>query len=93
MAIKPYLNFRHLIFIAAIALGMSLLVFPPASLTSQESKAATLVIIIMSAWATGIFPEHLTALFFFFFSMLFSVAPAHVIFSGFGTTTFWLVFG
>ncbi|MEW6674311.1 MAG: SLC13 family permease, partial [Thermodesulfobacteriota bacterium] len=47
----------------------------------------------MSAWATGIFPEHLTALFFFFFSMLFSVAPAHVIFSGFGTTTFGLVFG
>ena len=93
MIIKSYLNFRLLFFALAIALGLGLLLFPPASFSPEELKTAALVIIIMSSWATGIFPEHLTALFFFFFAMLFSVAPAHVIFSGFGTTVFWLVFG
>jgi len=93
MALKLYLNFRFLFFLLAIALGLGLLVFPPASLTPEEAKTAALVIIVISSWATGIFPEYLTALLFFFFAMLFSIAPAQVIFSGFGATIFWLVFG
>ncbi|MDF1591117.1 MAG: SLC13 family permease [Desulfobacterales bacterium] len=93
MAIKPFINFRLIFFVLAIALGLGLLLFSPASLSTEESKTAALVIIIISSWATGIFHEHLTSLFFFFFAMLFSIAPAQVIFSGFGTTVFWLVFG
>jgi len=78
---------------AAVALGLLFLAVSPASLSPDAAKAAALVIVVISSWATGIFPEYLTALFFFFLAMLFSVAPAEVVFSGFGTNTFWLVFG
>jgi di/tricarboxylate transporter len=93
MFLKFYNNFRFLVFILSIALGLIFLVFPPASLSPEESKTAALVIIVISLWATGILPEHLTAMFFFFVAMLLSISPPQVIFSGFATTAFWLVFG
>ena len=93
MSKKFYNNFRFLVIILSIALGLILLVFPPASLSPKESETAALVIVVISFLATGIIPEHLTALFFFLVAMLLSVSPPQVIFSGFATTAFWLVFG
>ena len=40
-----------------------------------------------------IIPEYLTALMFFFLAMIFSLAPASVVFSGFESTALWLIFG
>ncbi len=87
------LNLRLLISLLSIILGIVLMLFPPALLTAQQSKAAALSVVIISLWATGIIPEYLTALFLFLFAMLFAVAPPSVIFSGFESTAMWLVFG
>ncbi len=44
-------------------------------------------------WATGALPEYWTTLAFFLLAMLLQAAPAAVVFSGFQSTTFWLIFG
>ncbi|WP_406720931.1 hypothetical protein RPE78_00410 [Thioclava litoralis] len=50
-----------------------------------------LVAVTILLWASGRLPEYLTALIFFAAAMMFSVAPASVIFSGFVSAAFWLV--
>jgi di/tricarboxylate transporter len=52
---------------------------------------AALIAVTIALWATGKLPEYLTALLFFAFAMILSVAPASVIFSGFASAAFWLV--
>lgn len=56
-------------------------------------KALALVLAAIAAWATGIVPGHVTAIAFFAVAMLAGVAPAAVVFSGFTSTAFWLIFG
>lgn len=90
---RLYGNARLLVFSAAVAFGLILLVFPPASLSTEESRAGALVTLAIGFWATGVIPEYLTSLIFFFCAMLFSISTPEVIFSGFGSTAFWLVFG
>jgi len=93
MLTKVSYHFKLIVSVLAIVLGLVLLVFQPASLSPEESKAAALVIVVISFWATGILPEYLTALFFFLFAMLFSISPPQVVFSGFEATALWLIFG
>lgn len=63
----------------------------PESRQLLHSSAVTLFAI--GLYATGALPGHLTALLFFLFAMLLSVAPAEIVFSGFHSTALWLVFG
>jgi di/tricarboxylate transporter len=65
----------------------------PAGLSVLQCRAALLIVFTVCSWAFGIFPEPLTTLVFFLLTILFHVAPPAVIFSGFATTTWWLVFG
>jgi anion transporter len=88
---KP--NIGAIVALLAIAGGLILAVYPPAFFSPQESRVAALAIVAISFWATMIIPEHLTALLFFFLAMIFSLAPANVIFSGFESTAMWLIFG
>src|ERR1700722_4883615 len=44
-------------------------------------------------WATAALPEYFTALLFFAAMMVFRSAPADIVFSGFQSEAFWLVFG
>lgn len=60
---------------------------------SALGKGAGLALITIGLFATGRIPEYLTALLFFSLAMLFQVAPAEVVFSGFQSTALWLVFG
>ncbi len=84
---------RAIVPLAAL-MGAAWLLFSPATILSvQEKKAAALALVTISFWATGIIPEHLTSLLFFLLAMLFSLAPAAVVFSGFTSTAIWLVFG
>lgn len=55
--------------------------------------AAGLVFFVIGLFATGALPGHVTALLFFLFGMLFSVAPSSIIFAGFQSNALWLVFG
>lgn len=43
-------------------------------------------------WATSLLPEFITALLFFAVAMVAKIAPPHVIFGGFASSAFWLVF-
>ncbi|MFK5984428.1 MAG: SLC13 family permease [Pseudomonadota bacterium] len=71
---------------------VGLLFFTPSILTVEESKVAALLLLIITLWATGIIPEFITALLFFFTTVIFSLAPVAVVFSGFTSAVYWLVF-
>lgn len=43
-------------------------------------------------WATSLLPEFITALLFFSVAMVAKIAPPDVIFGGFASSAFWLVF-
>lgn len=75
---------------AAIALYLVPLV------TGQSTgllRAAAVLFLIMGLLATGALPEYLTSLLFFLLAMAFAIAPPAVVFSGFASSTLWLVFG
>lgn len=50
-----------------------------------------LLVICMGLWASGLVAEIVTALLFFASAMLFKLAPAATVFSGFASSAFWLV--
>jgi di/tricarboxylate transporter len=56
-------------------------------------RTGAVVLLIMGLLATGALPEYLTSLLFFLLAMAFAIAPPSVVFSGFATSTLWLVFG
>ncbi len=91
---KNYRSYR--LFFIALGIVTSLLVAalcPETLLPAAMSKTAALVVITIFLLATAAIPEYLTALLFFLVAMLFAIAPADVIFSGFSSGAFWLVFG
>lgn len=56
-------------------------------------RAAAVVVLSIGCWATMLIPEYLTALGFFLGAMILHIAKPSVIFSGFASPAFWLVFG
>lgn len=56
-------------------------------------QAAVLSAAVIALWATGALPEDQTALIFFVSASLLGLVRADVIFSGFASTAFWLIFG
>jgi anion transporter len=77
-----------------LALAAALAVWPAAAgLPPAQGPAAAITVATVGFWATRALPEYLTALLFFLFAMLLDAAPAEVVFSGFASTAFWLVFG
>lgn len=69
-----------------------LLLLPLTSLPVETISVGVLTLFATACWATGVLPEHVTALAFFFLTMLFSVASPNIVFSGFLSTAMWLVF-
>lgn len=65
----------------------------PAGFTVTQLRAALLIVFTIASWALTLYPEPFTTLLFFLLSILFHVAPPAVVFSGFATPTWWLVFG
>jgi di/tricarboxylate transporter len=57
------------------------------------AQAAVLVVFTIGAWAFGLFPEPITTLTFFLLATLLRVAKPEVIFAGFHSAAWWLVFG
>ena len=62
--------------------------FPP-----EAAAGGALALVAIGFWASGAIPEHLTAIIFFLVAMVFAIAPAPVVFSGFASSAFWLLFG
>ena len=78
-----------LIVLAALLLAL----FPPEGFPAGAAPAAGLCLAAIGLYATGALPEYVTAILFFLVAMLAKIAPAAVVFSGFHSTAFWLVFG
>lgn len=57
------------------------------------ATAGGIVFGALALWATGALPEPVTAVAFFLACILLAVAPPGVVFSGFASSAFWLVFG
>ena len=82
--------------IASIAVAIAVIVFflpAPDGWTPDTLRAAAVVILTIGLFATVVVAEYLTALIFFFFCIVLSVAPPNVVFSGFVSGPVWLVFG
>jgi anion transporter len=78
--------------LAAIATAIYVMP-PPAGMSSSMMHAGVVVFITMALLATGLLSEYVTALLFFLVATLLAIAPASVVFSGFASSTAWLVFG
>lgn len=66
---------------------------PPAGATANVMHAGALLVLVIGLWAIGSLPEYLTALIFFTLAILLGIASPEVIFSGFASSTLWLVLG
>jgi di/tricarboxylate transporter len=81
-----------LAFVVTVVLLLGLLpsfVAAPAVLV----RSGVLVVATILAWATGILAESVASLLFFLFAAVFALATPSVIFSGFATPAWWIVFG
>ena len=79
------------------ALGLSaaaaLAFIPIDGLGAETARTGALALAAVVLFATGALPEFITSILFFAVAMLFALAPANVIFSGFHSPGFWVVFG
>lgn len=69
---------------------------PAAAFLSGEAAVVVtglLLALCMGLWASGLVAEVVTAMLFFASAMLFRLAPATTVFSGFASSAFWLVLG
>jgi len=76
---------------AAAALVFALPVPPDTG--AKVLPALALTVFTVGLWATGGLPEYYTSLIFFILALVFAIAPADVVFSGFRSSAFWLVGG
>ncbi len=85
---------RTLLLAAVGALAALLLVLqPPEGADPLALKGAAVVLLAIALWATAALAEYLTAVLFFFLTLVLEVAPPPVVFAGFHSTAVWLVFG
>lgn len=73
---------------AAIITGFITAEFLPLDMAA----ASALAVFCIGLWATAAVPEYWPALAFFMVAMVFEIAPAQTVFSGFQSSTFWLLF-
>ena len=82
---------RHLIALAIAVLALGIAAFGPGD--GNAPAILGLILLTIGLLATSAIPEYLTALLFFALAMIFALAPAGVVFSGFESAGLWLIFG
>ncbi len=75
--------------LAALALAF----VPIDGLAVETARTGALAMATVVLFATGALPEFITSILFFAIAMLFALAPADVVFAGFQSAGFWMVFG
>ena len=90
MSLKPASVLTALVVFAAAAI---FLLPPPTGASVNVMHAGALLTLVMGLWAIGTLPEYLVALIFFTLAILSGVAKSEVVFSGFASSTLWLVLG
>ncbi|MFN7427568.1 MAG: SLC13 family permease [bacterium] len=77
-----------------LACAATLFLWPAADPAQATTlKVVALAVFAIGLWATAAVPEYLVALAFLFLAAVTAVVPNEVVFSGFTTSTLWLVFG
>ncbi|MBT4688126.1 MAG: SLC13 family permease [Rhodospirillaceae bacterium] len=76
-----------------IAVALILAFVPIDGLQTETARTGALALATVVLFATGAFPEFIITTLFFAVAMLFALAPANVIFAGFHSAGFWMVFG
>lgn len=89
----PAIRLPHVVIALSVALSAWLFVAPPALLPPAAAHTAALAVVAIAFWATGRLPEHVVALAFLLGAVLLKIAPPPVVFSGFSSTAWWLIFG
>lgn len=81
--------------LALVGLIILVLAFAPmvAGADAVLVEIGVLVAFALASWTFGFLPEPLTTLVFFLLAVVFHVAKPDVVFSGFASTAWWLVFG
>ena len=68
--------------------------FPaPAGIDPQVIKSAAVIFLAIGLWSTAVLPSSFGSLIFLFVTVVLSIAPVKVVFSGFHSSATWLVFG
>ncbi|NQV59230.1 MAG: anion permease [Alphaproteobacteria bacterium] len=78
---------------AGLLAAAALALIPIDGLGTETARTGALALATVVLFATGVLPEFITAILFFAIAMLFALAPADVVFSGFHSAGFWMVFG
>lgn len=88
---NPRLSFTVVAVGAAICVAIALQPGPLGA-QSMAMPALALTLFTVAMWATGALPEFVAALIFFLIAAVFAIAPTGVVFAGFTSSAWWLVF-
>ena len=84
---------RFFVFGLVVLTSIAVFIAGPFVFSDELSSAAVLILLVVGALATGVIPEQITILIFFLLAMLLAIASPQIVFSGFISGAFWLVFG
>ena len=88
---SPRLSFIVIGISAAVCIAIALQP-GPAGARPMAMPAIALTLFTVAMWATGAVPEFLAALVFFLVAAVFAIAPSNLVFAGFTSSAWWLVF-
>ena len=84
---------RAAVAVLLLAVAVLALMPVPEGVSPSVMRGATVALFAMGMWALGALPEPVTAIAFFLLAVAVGVAKPAVIFSGFESQAWWLVFG
>ncbi|MFC3179995.1 SLC13 family permease [Cypionkella sinensis] len=76
---------------AVIAGALVLAVWSPAVLTLAQARILAVVLVTLGFWASGVVPSYFASLVLFAVVLVLGLAPADLVFAGFGSTAVWLI--
>ena len=79
--------------IVTLMAAAALLALPSGDATSTAVPALALTVLIVGLMAANAAPEYFFSGLFFALALIFQIAPADAVFSGFRSSAFWLVAG
>ncbi|MGF1505558.1 MAG: SLC13 family permease, partial [Anaerolineae bacterium] len=86
---SPLITPARLIAAASVLTGLILIIAQPAA----GATTAGLTVFVITFWAVNVIPAYLSALIFMLLAVVLNAAPPEVVFAGFTSAAFWLVFG
>jgi len=87
------MKISHWIAAPGLLAAATLAFIPIDGLAVETARTGALALATVVLFATGVLPEFISAILFFAVAMLFALAPADVVFAGFKSAGFWMVFG